>query len=90
MSQNTRVTNQMGQHGFIYKNSAGALTFPTDRRVNAIKAHAATVVSVTASDATGDAITAVNLAAGDVWYGRFTAITLTSGEITAYLAPKNS
>jgi hypothetical protein len=82
---NVNVRNLMGEHGFVYKSVAAAVTIPTGRRVNAIKAHADSVVNVTAADATGDPITEVNLPAGDVWHGLFTAVTLTSGEITCYL-----
>ena len=71
----------LGQYGAVYKTAAAALT---GGPWGSIQATAAAVVSVTASNWTGDATTAVDIPAGATIFGNFTAITLTSGKIIAY------
>ena len=71
----------LGQYGAVYKADAAALT---GGPWGSIQATAAAVVSVTASNWTGDATTAVDIPAGATIFGNFTAITLTSGKIIAY------
>ena len=71
----------LGQYGAVYKTAAAALT---GGPWGSIQATAAAVVSVTASNWTGDATTAVDIPAGETIFGNFTAITLTSGKIIAY------
>lgn len=71
----------LGQYGAVYKTSAAALS---GGPWGAIQATAAAVVSLTASNWTGDATTAVDIPAGATIFGNFTAITLTSGKIIAY------
>jgi hypothetical protein len=89
--RSTKVRNLLGEDGIIYKNSAGALAIPTGRRVKAIFAHAAAVVSVTLSnEETGDTPSAVNIPAGSTWVASCSAASLTSGEISAYLDEKST
>ena len=71
----------LGQYGAVYKTAAAALT---GGPWGSIQATAAAVVSVTASNWTGDATTSVDIPAGETIFGNFTAITLTSGKIIAY------
>jgi hypothetical protein len=71
----------LGQYGAVYKADAAALT---GGPWGSIQATAAAVVSLTASNWTGDATTAVDIPAGATIFGNFTAITLTSGKIIAY------
>jgi hypothetical protein len=71
----------LGQYGAVYKTAAAALT---GGPWGSIQATAAAVVSLTASNWTGDATTAVDIPAGATIFGNFTAITLTSGKIIAY------
>jgi hypothetical protein len=71
----------LGQYGAVYKADAAALT---GGPWGSIQATAAAVVSLTASNWTGDVTTAVDIPAGATIFGNFTAITLTSGKIIAY------
>ena len=71
----------LGQFGAVYKSAAGALS---GGPWGSIQAVLTAVVSVTASNWTGDATTAVDIPAGATIFGNFTAISLTSGEIIAY------
>jgi len=71
----------LGQYGAVYKADAAALT---GGPWGSIQATAAAVVSLTASNWTGDTTTAVDIPAGATIFGNFTAITLTSGKIIAY------
>jgi len=72
----------LGQHGAVYKTTAGVLS---GGPWGAIQATATAVVSVTSGNWTNsDGTSAVDIAAGSTIFGNFTAITLQSGKIIAY------
>lgn len=90
-SPQVRVINMQGEDGIIYQTTAAALAIPTGRRVKAIFAHEAAVVSVTLANNLGtDGTTAVAIPAGSMWIASCSAVTLTSGKVSAYLNEKNA
>lgn len=86
-----KVINMQGEDGIIYQTTAAALALPSGRRIKAIYANEAAVVSVTLANNLGsDASTAVPIPAGSMWIASCSAATLTSGKVTAYLSEKNA